>query len=41
VDEIRGRNKQRMKVYKGMFRTWNPTKEHIETWLKTKELEFA
>jgi hypothetical protein len=24
-----------------MFRPWNPTKEDIERWLKTKELEFA
>jgi hypothetical protein len=24
-----------------MFRPWNPTKEEIERWLKTKELEFA
>ena len=30
-----------MKVYKGMFRTWNPTKAEIEIWLKMKELEFA
>jgi hypothetical protein len=24
-----------------MLRPWNPTKEEIESWLKTKELEFA
>jgi hypothetical protein len=24
-----------------MFRPWNPMKEYIERWLKTKELEFA
>jgi hypothetical protein len=24
-----------------MFRPWNPTKVEIESWLKTKELEFA
>jgi hypothetical protein len=24
-----------------MFRPWNPMKEEIESWLKTKELEFA
>jgi hypothetical protein len=24
----------------GMFRPWNPMKEEIERWLKTKELEF-
>jgi hypothetical protein len=41
VDKIHGRNIQRMKVYKGMFRPWNPTKAKIERWLKTKELEFA
>jgi hypothetical protein len=41
VDGIRGRNAQKMKVYKGMFRPWNPTKIEIERWLKTKELEFA
>jgi hypothetical protein len=23
-----------------MLRPWNPTKEYIESWLKTKELEF-
>jgi hypothetical protein len=32
---------RRMKVYKGMFRPWNPTKEEIEIWLKIKELEFS
>jgi hypothetical protein len=32
---------QRMKVYKGMFRPWNPMKAKIKVWLKTKELEFA
>jgi hypothetical protein len=30
-----------MKVYKGMFRAWNPMKLEIEIWLKTKELEFV
>jgi hypothetical protein len=24
-----------------MLRPWNPTKEEIERWLKTKELDFA
>jgi hypothetical protein len=24
-----------------MWRPWNPTKSEIESWLKTKELEFA
>jgi hypothetical protein len=24
-----------------MFRPWNPMKEEIEIWLRTKELEFA
>ena len=24
-----------------MLRPWNPTKEEIESWLKTKDLEFA
>jgi hypothetical protein len=24
-----------------MFRPWNPMKEEIESWLKTKEMEFA
>jgi hypothetical protein len=24
-----------------MFKPWNPMKEDIEIWLKTKELEFA
>jgi hypothetical protein len=38
---IHGRKMRRMKVYKGMFKTWNPTKEEIERWLETKELEFA
>jgi hypothetical protein len=41
VDGIRGRNTQRMKVYKGMFRPLNPMKVEIERWLETKELEFA
>jgi hypothetical protein len=41
VDEIRGRNTRRTKVYKGMFRPWNPMKAEIERWLKTKELDFA
>jgi hypothetical protein len=26
---------------KGIFRPWNPTKVEIESWLKTKELDFA
>ena len=29
-----------MRIQKGMFRLWNPTKVEIESWLKTKELEF-
>jgi hypothetical protein len=24
-----------------MLRLWNPTKEEIETWLRTKELDFS
>jgi hypothetical protein len=32
---------QRMKVQKGMLRSWNPMKDDIERWLKRKELEFA
>jgi hypothetical protein len=38
---IHGRNTWRMKVYKGMFRPWNPTKTKIEIWLKTKEHDFS
>jgi hypothetical protein len=41
VDGIRGRNTQRMKVYKVMFRPWNPTKVKIERWLKKKKIDFA
>jgi hypothetical protein len=29
-----------MKVYKGIFRPWNTTKEEIERCLKTKEHKF-
>jgi hypothetical protein len=32
---------KRMSCYKGMLRPWNPTKVEIESWLKTKELDFA
>jgi hypothetical protein len=32
---------KRMKVYKGMFRPWNPMKEDIEIWLKTNDIEFS
>jgi hypothetical protein len=41
VDRIYGRNAWRMKVYKGMFRPWNPKKVEIKRWLETKELDFA
>jgi hypothetical protein len=30
-----------MRIYKGMFRPWNPMKVEIESWLKTKGLEFV
>jgi hypothetical protein len=30
-----------MHFYKGMLIPWNPTKEEIEIWLKTKEIEFV
>jgi hypothetical protein len=38
---IHGRNMRKMKVYKGMFRPWNPTKAEINRWLKMKELDFS
>ena len=34
-------NKKAMSHQKGMLRLWNPTKEEIKTWLRTKELEFS
>ena len=34
-------NKREMSHQKGMLTLWNPTKEKIEGWLRTKELEFA
>jgi hypothetical protein len=30
-----------MNHYMGMLRPWNPIKEEIKNWLKTKEMEFA
>jgi hypothetical protein len=41
VDEIHGRDVQRMEVQKGMSRPWNPTKAEIKIWLKMKELDFS
>ena len=32
---------KRLKDQKGMFKPWNPTKQNIERWMTTKELEFA
>jgi hypothetical protein len=30
-----------MRIKKGMFRPWNPTKAKIKRWLKKKEFEFS